>query len=227
MRHVLLDIEGTTTAISFVYDVLFPFAAKSLPTFIVESWQEPAVARACQSVLADATPEERAMDVQVAVIAIVQRQMAGDIKAQGLKMLQGLVWREGYESGQVLGHVYADVAPQFATWHAAGRKIAIYSSGSVLAQRLLFRHSLAGDLTPFLAGHYDTSSGPKREAASYAAIAQHWGIDVRDIIFGTDQPAEAEAATAAGMYAVLLMRPGNPPLPPHLPFAVHSDLTAL
>lgn len=227
MRHVLLDIEGTTTAISFVYDVLFPYAAKRLPTFIVEAWQEPAVARACQSVLADATPEERALDVQAAVIAIVQRQMAGDVKAQGLKTLQGLVWREGYESGQVLGHVYPDVAPQFARWQTEGRAVAIYSSGSVLAQQLLFRHSLAGDLTPFLAGHYDTGSGPKREAASYLAIAHHWGIAPRDIVFATDQPAEAEAATAAGMHAVVLMRPGNPPLPAHLPFAVHSDLTAL
>ena len=227
MRHVLLDIEGTTTAISFVYDVLFPYAAKRLPGFIIENWQVPAVAQACQSVLADATADERALDKQEAVIAIVKRQMAGDTKAQGLKALQGLVWREGYESGQVLGHVYPDVAPQFSAWKAAGRQIAIYSSGSVLAQQLLFRHSLAGDLTPFLVGHYDTSSGPKREAASYTAIAQQWGIAVGDIVFGTDQPAEAEAAKAAGMHAVVLMRPGNPPLPAHLPFAVHSDLTAL
>jgi enolase-phosphatase E1 len=227
MRHVLLDIEGTTTAISFVYDVLFPYAAKRLPGFISESWDEPAVARACASVLADATAEERALDPKAAVIAIVQRQMAGDVKAQGLKALQGLVWREGYETGQVLGHVYPDVAPQFSAWRAAGRQVAIYSSGSVLAQQLLFHHSVAGDLTPFLVGHYDTTSGPKREAASYVAIARHWGLTPGEIVFGTDQPAEAEAAMAAGLHAVLLMRPGNPPLPAQLPFAVHSDLTAL
>jgi len=227
MRHVLLDIEGTTTAISFVYDVLFPYAAKRLPTFITERWSDVAVATACQAVLADATPIERTLPEPQAVIAVIQRQMAGDIKATGLKALQGLVWREGYESGQVQGHVYADVATQFMAWKAAGRQVAIYSSGSVLAQQLLFCHSVAGDLTPFLVGHYDTSSGPKREAGSYVAIAKKWGIAPQDIVFGTDQPAEAAAAVAAGMHAVVLMRPGNPPLPADLPFAVHADLNSI
>lgn len=227
MRHVLLDIEGTTTAISFVYDVLFPYAAKRLPTFIGERWNDPAVAGACQTVLADATEAERALPDQQAVIAVIQRQMAGDVKATGLKALQGLVWREGYESGNVLGHVYADVPQLFSAWKAAGRHVAIYSSGSVLAQQLLFRHSIAGDLTPMLAGHYDTAMGPKRDAASYRAIAAHWGHAPQDIVFGTDQPAEAVAAVAAGMHAVVLMRPGNPPLPADLPFAVHGDFNAL
>lgn len=227
MRHVLLDIEGTTTSISFVYDVLFPYAAKRLPTFIPERWSDPAVAKACDLVLADATGAEHGLEPQDAVLAVLRRQMAGDVKASGLKTLQGLVWKEGYESGAVKGHLYADVQPALERWRAAGVPVAIYSSGSVLAQQLLFRHSMAGDLTPLLAGHYDTTSGPKREAASYQTIAAAWKVAPSDILFGTDQPAEAEAARAAGCQAVLLMRPGNAPLSPLLPFAVHSDLSVL
>lgn len=227
MRHVLLDIEGTTTAISFVYDVLFPYAAKRLPDFIAEQWQDPTVAKGCQAILADALPAEVALGELDAVRAVVARQMAGDVKASGLKTVQGLVWREGYESGQVKGHLYPDVAEMFKRWHAAGRQVAIYSSGSVLAQKLLFRHSVDGDLTPLLCGHYDTSIGLKRDAASYIAIARAWGCAAHDIIFATDQPAEAEAARAAGMASVVVMRPGNAPLPAHLPFAVHGDLRAL
>lgn len=227
MRHVLLDIEGTTTAISFVYDVLFPYAAKRLPTFIAERWADPHVAKACQLVLGDATAEEKSGSERDAVCAVIARQMAGDVKAQGLKALQGLVWREGYESGQVKGHVYPDVPEQLAAWKKAGRHAAIYSSGSILAQQLLFRHSVVGDLTPLLVGHYDTTSGSKREAASYLNIATAWGVAPDDIVFGTDQPAEAEAAHAAGLHAVVLMRPGNAPLPANLPFAVHGDLRAL
>ena len=227
MRHILLDIEGTTTSISFVYDVLFPYAAKRLPTFIPERWSDPAVAKACQLVVADATAAETSLAPQDAVLAVLRRQMAGDVKASGLKTLQGLVWKEGYESGAVKGHLYADVQPALERWRAAGVPVAIFSSGSVLAQQLLFRHSVVGDLTPLLAGHYDTTSGPKRDAASYAAIAAAWKVTPQDILFGTDQPAEAEGARAAGCQAVVLMRPGNAPLPAHLPFAVHGDFNAL
>ena len=227
MRRILLDIEGTTTSISFVYDVLFPYAAKRLPTFIAERWDDPAVAKSCQAVLADATDAERALPPRDAVLAVIRRQMAGDVKATGLKGLQGLVWREGYESGAVRGHVYEDVPVAFARWKAADVPVAIYSSGSVLAQQLLFRHSAAGDLTPLLAGHYDTTTGPKREAESYRAIARAWGCTTGAIVFGTDQPGEAEAAAAAGCTAVILMRPGNPPLPANLPFAIHADLAKL
>ncbi len=225
MPHLLLDIEGTTTSISFVYDVLFPHAAKRIPSFVVERWSDPVVAAACQAVLADATVSERAMPGPAAVIAVVQRQMAADVKAGGLKQLQGLVWREGYESGAVQGQVYDDVPRMFRRWTADGRQVRIYSSGSVLAQQLLFRHSVAGDLTRFLSGHYDTAIGGKRDAASYAAIAGAWGVEPQTVCFCTDQPAEAEAARGAGMRAVVIMRPGNPPLPAHLGFTVHGDLS--
>jgi enolase-phosphatase E1 len=223
MRAVLLDIEGTTTSISFVYDVLFPFAASVIPTFV--RTHEKKLHDTIAVILKDAQSSDEKETPTETAIAVVQRQMANDVKATGLKQLQGLVWQHGYENGQIKGHVYSDVPTCFAQWHAAKRPIAIYSSGSILAQQLLFRHSIAGDLTPYLAGHYDTTTGPKREASSYAAIARAWGIPSSEITFCSDQPAEADAAQAAGMHTVVLMRPGNPPLPRQLTHEVHADLT--
>ena len=204
---VLLDIEGTTTSISFVFDVLFPFAAEAIPGFLAASSARPDVRAARESILADANDAERALPATDGAVAVVRRQMAADIKATGLKMLQGLVWQHGYESGRIKGHVYADVPERFAAWRAAARPLAIYSSGSRLAQQLIFRHSVAGDLTAGISGYYDTTSGPKREAASYATIAKAWGREPATITFCTDQPAEADAARAAGMTAVIIMRP--------------------
>lgn len=227
MPGVLLDIEGTTTSISFVFDVLFPYAASQLEPWLKAHGSEADAKAACAAVLADATPDERKLPEQAAVVAVVRRQMAGDVKATGLKQLQGLIWKHGYESGGIKGHVYPDVPRMLRAWKDAGRQVAIYSSGSRLAQQLLFRHSEAGDLTPWLSGYYDTSSGPKREAASYRAIATAWGIPVGEIVFATDQPPEAVAAREAGMTAVLLMRQGNAPLPANQPFVVHGDLAKI
>jgi enolase-phosphatase E1 len=224
---VLLDIEGTTTAISFVFDVLFPYAAKAIPDFLRSHAGRPEVAEAIGLILADATPAERSLEPYAGALAVVQRQMAADVKATGLKQLQGLVWQHGYEHGQIKGHVFADVAERFNAWRMAGRSVAIYSSGSKLAQQLLFRHSVVGDLTPIISGYYDTTTGPKREASSYTAISAAWGIPPGDITFGTDQPAEADAARAAGMATVLIMRPGNAPLAANLAHPVHADLTRI
>lgn len=224
MTAVLLDIEGTTTAISFVFDVLFPYAAKAIPGFLRDHAARPEVAEAIALIRRDALPAEAALAPVEAALAIVQRQMAGDVKATGLKQLQGLVWQHGYENGQIKGHVFSDVPDRFTAWRSANRPVAIYSSGSRLAQQLLFRHSVAGDLTGALAGYYDTTSGPKREAASYTTIAETWGIAPREIVFCTDQPAEADAARAAGFQTTVIMRPGNAPLPANLAHPVHADL---
>lgn len=224
---VLLDIEGTTTSISFVFDVLFPYAAKHLADFLASHGHEAAVQIACAAVRQDALPDEKALPPDQQVLAIVRRQMAGDVKASGLKQLQGLIWQHGYESGAIKGHVYDDVPVCFSTWRQQGRPIAIYSSGSVLAQKLLFRHSTAGDLSGSLVAHYDTSSGAKREASSYATIASTWGRAPDTITFCTDQPGEAEAAATAGLTAIVIMRPGNAPLPAGLRFPVHADLTRI
>lgn len=224
---VLLDIEGTTTAISFVADVLFPYAAQALEGFLRAHAQEAPVAAACALIRQDALPAEQGLAAEAQVLAVVRRQMAGDVKATGLKQLQGLIWEHGYRSGALRAHVFPDVPTAFARWRAAGRRVCIYSSGSILAQRLLFGHAEAGDLTPAIAAYFDTTTGPKKEAASYTAIAQQLGLPPAQVLFATDQLAEAQAALAGGMEAALLMRPGNAPLPAGLPCAVHADLTRL
>lgn len=224
MTAVLLDIEGTTTSISFVFDVLFPYAAKAIPEFLRTNAARPEVAEAIALIRKDAQGDELTLEPIASATAVVQRQMAGDVKATGLKMLQGLVWQHGYEQGQIKGHVFADVPDRFTAWRSAGRAVAIYSSGSRLAQQLLFRHSIAGDLTGGIAGYYDTTSGPKRESASYTTIAKAWGLAPADIVFCTDQPAEADAARTAGMQTAVIMRPGNAALPPNLAHPVHADL---
>jgi 2,3-diketo-5-methylthio-1-phosphopentane phosphatase len=229
-RALLLDIEGTTTPIVFVHRVLFPYAAASVADFLrtrASGNADAEVSAACQAIRADATPEEAALAPTDAVLAVVRRQMAADVKATGLKQLQGLIWRHGYESGALRGEVYEDVPLSLRRWQEEGRPVAIYSSGSRLAQQLLFRYSVAGDLSPYLCGYYDTTSGAKREPKSYARIAAAWQRDPASILFASDVPAECEAAAAAGMEAVLIMRPGNPPLPPSQPFPVHCDLSRL
>lgn len=224
MTAVLLDIEGTTTSISFVFDVLFPYAAKAIPDFLRLHELRADVAETITLIRKDALPHEAVLAPVAGALAVVQRQMAGDVKATGLKQLQGLVWQHGYENGQIKGQVFADVPERLAAWRSSGRPVAIYSSGSRLAQELLFRHSIAGDLTPTIAGYYDTASGPKREAASYARISSAWGISPGDITFCTDIPAEADAARAAGLHTVVIMRPGNAPVPANLAHPVHADL---
>ena len=223
---VLLDIEGTTTAISFVTDTLFPYAAARIPNYLA-AHDDAATNAARAAILADATADEKALGGDVAVIAVVRRQMAGDVKAGGLKQLQGLVWQDGYDSGAIKGHLFPDVVPALERWQAAGIPAAIYSSGSVLAQQLIFGHSIAGDLRGLISGWHDTARGPKREAASYTAIAATWGCAPAAVTFCTDQVAEAQAAHQAGMHAVVLMRPGNAPLPANVPFAVHADLSRI
>ena len=227
MNAVLLDIEGTTTSISFVFDVLFPFAAKAIPDFLRQHAARPDMAATITLILKDALSSELGQTPDANALAVVQRQMAGDLKATGLKQLQGLVWQYGYENGQIKGHIFADVPERFSNWRNTNRPVAIYSSGSRLAQQLLFRHSIAGDLTSGIAGYYDTTSGPKREAASYQAIATAWGIPAKDITFCTDQPAEADAALTAGMRTAVIMRPGNAPLPANLAHPVYADLNKI
>ena len=172
IRVVLLDIEGTTTPISFVHDVLFPYARARIG------------------------PEWHAA-------------MDRDEKSSELKRLQGLIWEQGYRAGELHGEVFADVAPAIRRWRAAGLRVAIYSSGSELAQRLLFGSTPDGDLTPLIDGFFDTSVGPKKVPASYAEIARRLGCAPREILFVSDVTAELAAAREAGCQVVLSVRPGN------------------
>ena len=211
-RGIVLDVEGTTSSISFVYDVLFAFAKERLADFLAAGRDDPAVRAAAGALAAEAGVADPDLDdpaglgrVALAAVSMIDR----DVKSTPLKALQGMLWRGGFESGALVSHVFDDVPAALAQWADAGLDVRIYSSGSIEAQRLFFAHTAHGDLTPHLRGHYDTTTGPKREAASYRAIAADMGLAPREILFVSDVGAELDAARQAGMATALAVRPGN------------------
>ena len=167
MTTILTDIEGTTSSISFVKEVLFPFARRALPGFVRTHGDDPEVRRWLDAVAA----EHGAMCDDAMIVETLQGWIDQDRKHTALKALQGMMWREGYERGDYRGHVYPDAAASLRRWHAGGHRLAVFSSGSVAAQKLLFGHSEAGDLTPLFSGFFDTEVGNKRDADSYRLIA--------------------------------------------------------
>lgn len=207
-RAIITDIEGTTSRISFVTDILFPYAAAHLPGFIRQHQQLPAVASELTQVRKlmaepDAGPER--------CITQLLAWLAADQKVTPLKTLQGMVWAEGYQSGAFTGHIYADVAAKLADWHSQGIKLYVYSSGSVAAQKLLFQHSDAGDLTPLFSGYFDTRIGAKRDVAAYAAILQQLQLPPHQVLFLSDVTAELDAASQLGIATIQLIREGQSP----------------
>lgn len=224
-KVVLLDIEGTTTPVDFVYQTLFPFARKRLADYLSENFSEDEM----QSILAQLS-EEHGRDVAAnldppllanqppethltTATAYLYWLMDRDRKSTPLKSLQGRIWQQGYETGELLSEVFADVPEAFLKWKSRKKHLAIFSSGSVLAQKLLFAHTLAGDLTKYLSAYFDTNIGPKREAESYRRIAEALQQQPQEVIFFSDVVAELDAAQAAGMQTVLCLRPGNAPQP--------------
>lgn len=195
IKAVLTDIEGTTAPVSFVAEVLFPYAAARLDAFVRAHQNDAVVADALKET---AALEGRALNVDEA-IAVLLGWIKADRKATPLKTLQGKIWREGYESGAVVSPVYPDAVSALKTWKDRGLRLDVYSSGSVEAQILLYRHSDAGDLTPLFSGYFDTLTGPKMEAASYTAIAKEIGLAPEEILFLSDLPREVDAAIAAGL----------------------------
>lgn len=207
-RAILTDVEGTTSSIGFVHDVLFPYAREALPDYVRKYRHEPEVAA-----LLDETREESGepdADVE-RVIETLIAWIDEDRKATPMKALQGLVWEDGYRTRKFTGHVYPDAARCLQRWHESGIPLYVYSSGSVKAQRLLFEHSGAGDLTPLLSGHFDTRVGHKRDAASYSAIADEIGLPPGDVLFLSDVVEELDAAAAAGMRTVRVVRDSEAP----------------
>jgi len=202
---VVTDIEGTTTRISFVHDVLFPYARARLPDFLAQRGGEPEIAAALAEVrhLAPGAPE----------LATLLAWMDKDAKITPLKTLQGLIWGEGYASGALHGELYADVAPSLRAWHAASVRLYVYSSGSEAAQKLLFRHTQEGDLTGLFSGFFDTRIGAKREPASYVSIAATAGLPAADMLLLSDVGAELDAAAAAGWRTCQLLRPQDAAVP--------------
>ena len=200
---VLVDIEGTTSAISFVHDVLFPYARTALGDFLGANAGREDVRREIEATAAKAGVE--AADLE-AVTATLRRWIDEDRKATPLKALQGLVWEHGYAAGAYRAHVYDDAVTALRAWHEAGLPLYVYSSGSVHAQKLFFRHSEAGDLSPLFSGHFDTTTGPKRDAVSYGRIATSIGLPPARILFLSDVPEELDAAQAAGLRTIWVLR---------------------
>lgn len=196
---VLTDIEGTTSAIAFVKETLFPFAEAELDAFLDAHEDDAAVAPILAEVRTIAREQEPRSTLRI--------WMAEDAKVTPLKALQGQIWRAGYLDGRLKGHLWPDVAPCLRAWAEAGLRLAVYSSGSVEAQRLLFGHSEAGDLTPLFSGFFDTRVGGKREAASYTAIAHALHLPPDEILFLSDVAEELDAAAAAGLQCCQLVRP--------------------
>jgi enolase-phosphatase E1 len=195
IRAVLTDIEGTTAPVAFVADVLFPYAAERLDAFVRGHRKDRAVAEALAET---AALEGRELTLDEA-IATLLGWIKADRKATPLKTLQGKIWREGYESGAIRAPVYRDAVTALRAWKERGLRLDVYSSGSVEAQILLYRHTDAGDLTPLFSAHFDTRIGAKVEAASYAAITREIGVAPEEILFLSDLPREVEAALEAGL----------------------------
>ncbi|HUQ80515.1 MAG TPA: acireductone synthase [Gemmatimonadaceae bacterium] len=221
IRGVVLDIEGTTTPISFVYDVLFPYARENLRAFLETHGPSGLLAEvdrqlreehAADVARGDAPPAlpadlsgGNATDLEPYVLWLMDR----DRKSPGLKLLQGLIWQRGFADGTLRGDLFPDVAPALERWRERAIDVAIYSSGSVLAQRLIFGHTADGDLTPRIIQFFDATIGPKRSADSYRHIAAELHREPNELLFLSDVHAELAAAQAAGFRTLLCVRPGN------------------
>lgn len=222
-RAILLDVEGTTTPLRFVHDVLFPHARERLADFLrahagdAQVQGDVAALRAehARDAASGRTPPAWGADDLVSASAYARWLIDQDRKATSLKSLQGRIWEEGYATGALVGQVYPDVPAAFERWKRAGKTLAIFSSGSVLAQRLLFAHSEAGDLERYLAAHFDTTTGPKTEAPSYRSIAEALGLAPSEVLFLSDVVAELDAARAAGMATGLVARESQAPATDH------------
>jgi len=234
MRAILLDIEGTTTPVEFVYDVLFLYVRDHVGEFLREHYSNTEMRADLEQLRKDYAADagqkpnpafwrDDSPDTHVeSAVAYVRWLMDRDSKCTALKSLQGKICEAGYCSGKLRGAVYEDVPPAFARWHEQEKEIAIFSSGSVLAQRLLFSTTPAGDLTRFISAYFDTSSGAKREAASYRRIAAAVRMLPSEALFLSDVGAELDAAQSAGMQTALCVRPGRPEPPSSAHPVIHT-----
>ncbi len=208
-RAILTDIEGTTSSISFIKDVLFPYARNALPGFVAAHRDDAEVRRWLDAVAI----EHGSICNDEVIVETLQGWIDQDRKHTALKALQGMIWEAGYRDAVFAAPIYGDAAPALRQWYDAGLPLYVYSSGSVPAQKLFFGHSDAGDLTPLFSGWFDTEVGGKRDAASYNAIASRIGIDAADILFLSDVVEELDAAGTAGMQTVLVDRREDYPQP--------------
>jgi enolase-phosphatase E1 len=208
---ILTDIEGTTSSISFVKDVLFPYAREHMEDFVTANLDDAAVRQALDDV---DNAVGRLLNVDEAVAQLIA-WIDEDRKITPLKALQGMIWEAGYRDGDFHGHVYPDAVDHLRRWQASGIDLYLYSSGSVQAQRLLFGHTEYGDLTPLFSGYFDTRIGAKTETGSYRRIQEKIGLPADQILFLSDTPAELDAAREAGMQTTQLVREGDGPASSH------------
>ncbi len=206
---ILTDIEGTTSSISFVKDVLFPYARRALPSFVRQHRNDPQVRHWLDAA---------ALDIggvvdDDCIVDILQQWIDADRKHTALKALQGMIWRDGYAGASFRAHVYPDAAARLSEWHAAGVPIYVYSSGSAEAQKLYFANTEAGDLLPCFRGHFDTTVGGKRDPDSYRTIVDRIGVPAAEILFLSDVVEELDAARDAGLRTVLVDRRQDYPAP--------------
>ena len=203
-KAILTDIEGTTSSLSFVKDVLFPYAREHMGEFIRQHANDPAVVHELDEVCR--VNDKKLTDAEA--IDQLMRWIDEDRKITPLKSLQGMIWENGYKKGDFKGHVYEDAVRNLKKWKLSGVRLYVFSSGSVQAQKLLFAHTDYGDLTPLFSGYFDTTIGNKREANSYRKIAESIGIPPGEILFLSDIQEELDAASAAGMPVTWLIRDG-------------------
>ena len=207
IKAIVTDIEGTTSSIDFVSKILFPYARERMADFVRNHAHEPAVREQIEAVGCEVGDDHIPLDE--AIHHLIE-WIDEDRKIGALKILQGMLWEEGYHNGDFTGHMFPDAVEWLRRWHAAGLRLYVYSSGSVQAQKLLFGHSDAGDLTGLFAGFFDTTIGHKREADAYRVIAEALELPPAEILFLSDMPAELDTARAAGMQVLGLARQGEP-----------------
>jgi enolase-phosphatase E1 len=222
-RAILLDIEGTTTPIAFVHEVLFSYARSHVAKFLKEHFDSEDLAKGLAQLRAEYVGDTEqnlqppplvagSRDAEInSLVAYVNWLIDRDRKSPGLKSLQGKIWKQGYVDGILKAQIFADVAPAFERWRCAGLQISIFSSGSVLAQKLLFAHTEAGNLTGFIGSYFDTTVGSKTDVQSYRQIAASLDLPASEVLFISDVVVELDAASGAGMQTLLCVRPGNQP----------------
>jgi enolase-phosphatase E1 len=221
IRHILLDIEGTTTPIAFVHEVLFPYAHERVRNYLAEHFDTPEMLGDIANLRDDHAADVKlnlrppmliagTRDAEIdSLVAYVHWLIDRDRKSTGLKSLQGKIWRQGYLEGTLKAPLFADVAPALERWHREGLRIGIFSSGSSLAQKLLFAHTERGDVTRYIDDYFDTTIGLKTEVESYRRIAAALSLPPKEILFISDVAGELDAANSSGMQTLLCVRPGN------------------
>lgn len=209
VNFILTDIEGTTTSVKFVYDVLFPYFRAHIDELRSMTTKEEVQTAFRQTVELAASLEGKKLNSIDDIINTLYRWSEEDRKITPLKTVQGILWEKGYRSGDIRGHVYEDVKFSLEKWESQGLKIGVFSSGSIAAQKLIFGFSEAGDLTPLFSNYFDTTTGGKREMETYPKIASELGFPPNEILFLSDILEELEAADKAGMQTVQLVRPGT------------------